>query len=464
MADNPSFKHLALPLVLQGRPILGGGGNTSAITTRNRNNRELHGEYIKRRSAELSRFWKERQIDRVHLNLPTIETGVPILLEIDPSSDIDFLRGLGFEIVCEIEEGFIIVATDDIDFELLNKKTDVFISNIVSRCNSPAKIYALCEDTDRLSRILTSDLYSKWSSIDDDQVYLIDIGVSCCGNVELPKQPQKKSDEDYEHYADRLRKWRDKFTDAYIIWDELKIKRENIIESFVRAYNCEIVEFVDGSPGFVGLPDSFSARLRINGKCLRDLVQNFAYIFEASESEQINMGNIQSQLQPVIDDVTILSPSPTSPIICVIDSGIQEEHKYISPAILSHDSKSLVSFGSSVSDEVSEGGHGTRVAGAILYPREIPIHGTYELPCWVRNYKVLSSNNRMPMDLYPPKVISSVVEDYSRKTDPPTKIFNHSIGAGKACDLKHMSPWAAEIDLQSYENDVLFIGCVTINS
>lgn len=33
---------------------------------------------------------------------------------LDPSADIDFLRGLGFEIVCEIEEGFIIVATEDV--------------------------------------------------------------------------------------------------------------------------------------------------------------------------------------------------------------------------------------------------------------------------------------------------------------------------------------------------------------
>ncbi len=61
-----------------------------------------------RRSAELSCFWKERRAERSENALPEIKTGIPILLEIDPSADIDFLRGLGFEIVCEIEEGFIV--------------------------------------------------------------------------------------------------------------------------------------------------------------------------------------------------------------------------------------------------------------------------------------------------------------------------------------------------------------------
>lgn len=63
----------------------------------------------------------------------------------------------------------------------------------------------------------------------------------------------------------------------------------------------------------------------------------------------------------------------------------------------------------------------------------------------------------MPMDLFPPKVISSVVDAFSINCQIPTKVFNHSIGRYKSCDLQHMSPWAAELDMQSYENDVLFI-------
>ncbi|MBI9096480.1 MAG: hypothetical protein JEY71_16580 [Sphaerochaeta sp.] len=94
MADNLGFMHLPIPMVLQGKPKLFGGGVSHATTVFNCNNRVDHGSYIKRRSVELSRFWKERRLDRENNELPTIETGIPILLEIDPNADIDFLQRL----------------------------------------------------------------------------------------------------------------------------------------------------------------------------------------------------------------------------------------------------------------------------------------------------------------------------------------------------------------------------------
>lgn len=131
MAENNDFTHLPLPLLFQGKPKLRGGGAVSAQTKRNTANRIAHGSYVKRRSAELSCFWKERRAERSENALPEIKAGIPILIEIDPSADIDFLRGLGFEIVCEIEEGFIIVATEDVDLSVLNEKADAF----VAKCN-----------------------------------------------------------------------------------------------------------------------------------------------------------------------------------------------------------------------------------------------------------------------------------------------------------------------------------------
>ena len=377
MAENVGFTHLPLPLLFQGKPKLHGGGAVSAQTKQNTTNRVSHGDYIKRQSAELSRFWKERKVNRIENNLPEIETGIPILLEIDPSSNIDFLRGLGFEIVCEIEEGFIIVATDDVDLSILNEKVDDFIANIKAKCNSPAKVYALCEDNDRLKKILSPELYSKWVTIAADTVYLVDIGVSCCGDIELPKRPQRDENETDEHYRIREQHWREKFNAAYIAWDEIKMQREETIESFVVDYSGEIMQFADGSSNIVDLPDSFSARLKISGKCLRDLVLNFAYIFEVAESERINMGSSAVNDSEMAEDVTIEPPEKSSPIVCVIDSGIQEEHKYLAPAIISGESISLIPSEGDTSDRVLPGGHGTRVAGAILYPQEIPIHGSY---------------------------------------------------------------------------------------
>ena len=456
MVSNGDFNHIQLPFKKQSKPKLFGGGKTHPKTKLNKQNRSVHGAEIKRRANELSQFWKERQLNSEQNELPIIESGIPILLETDPLSDIDFLRGLGFEIVCEIEEGYILVASDDVDLQVLNQKADEFIENIKRNCNSPAKVYALCNDKDRLKKMLSPALYDKWPQIENDTIYYIDIGVSCCGNVKLPDLPKRTSNEDDAHYKDREQKWIKKFNDAYISWDELKIKREKAIEDFIAVYNGKIIESIDGISSIVDLPDSFSARVKVNGRCLRDLVLNFAYIFEVSESEEIKIGTTHAKTQPAESNVNVLAPSNEAPIVCVVDSGIQEEHKFIAPAIRAQDSISMVHTNKDVSDGVADGGHGTRVAGAVLYPKFIPKHGTYELPCWIRNYRILDKDNCIPMDLYPPKVISAVVDIFSKKHLVPTKVFNHSIGGYKSCDLKHMSPWAAELDIQSYENDILF--------
>lgn len=457
MAENNDFMHLPLPLLFQGKPKLRGGGNESPQTKRNTADRITHGGYVKRRVAELSRFWRERRAERSENALPEIETGIPILLEIDPSTDINFLRGLGFEIVCEIEEGFIIAATKDINLSVLNKKADDFIVNATKRCNSPAKVYALCEDGDRLKRVLSKELYAKWETISSDEVYIIDIGVSCCGNIELPKRPQREDDETDEHYSVREKRWTERFNIAYMTWDRIKMSREETIENFVSDYNGEIMQFADGISEMTDLPDSFSARLKISGKCLLDLVLNFAYIFEVAEAETIVMGKAPENNDSLTENVQIEPPIQSAPIVCVIDSGIQEKHKYLAPAIISDESISLLPSNLNVSDEVAGGGHGTRVTGAVLYPRTIPSDGIYHLPCWIRNMRILDENNCLPENVYPPKTIAIAVQKYNVEASRPTKIFNHSIGSRRSCEMKHMTSWAAEIDSQSYNNDVLFI-------
>lgn len=457
MAESGEFSHLPFPKVYLGKPKLRGGGKTSEKTNQNRDNREYHGKYLRHRSSELSYFWKERRINRVKGGGPEIQVGIPILLEIEPFVDIEFLRGLGFEIVCEVEDGFIIVASEDINLKKFDKKVNEFIQNSSKRCNTPAKVYALCEDSNRLKKILSKDLYSSWESVSEDNIYFIDIGISCCGNVKLPNRPQKDKDETNEHYVSRENKWKEKFNKAYLEWDNIKMEREEILQNLVEAYDGEIMEMSEDALDMCVLPDSFSARLKINGKCLRDLVMNFPYIFEVSESEEIRMGVNGANCTELVEKVTVVPPLVSDPIVCVIDSGIQEEHKYLSSAILSEDSVSLIPNNPSTSDQVEDGGHGTRVAGAVLYPETIPTSGDYQLPCWIRNCKILDENNSMPQEIYPPKAIARAVEVYYKNNHVQSRIFNHSIGSRKPCAMEHMTSWAAEIDSQSYNNDVLFI-------
>lgn len=190
------------------------------------------------------------------------------------------------------------------------------------------------------------------------------------------------------------------------------------------------------------------------------MVNNFSPIFQIEYVGDICIGrSLELDVPEPNSNLTIIPPDEDAPIIAVIDSGIQEKHKYIEPAVLSEDSISYICGTDSVSDEVSNGGHGTRVAGAILYPDNIPIEGTYKLPCFLRNARVLDENNEHSIQIsaFPPMVIKAIVNKYSVQATKKTKIYNHSIAEIGSCEIKHMSPWAAEIDLQSYENDILFI-------
>lgn len=102
------------------------------------------------------------------------------------------------------------------------------------------------------------------------------------------------------------------------------------------------------------------------------------------------------------------------------------------------------------------GGHGTRVAGAVLYPRDIPDSSTYKQRFWLQNAQVLNEDNKMPEKLFPPRVLQEIIEHF-HKGSAHTKVFNHSINATSPCRLVHMSAWAASIDQLTWESDLLFI-------
>lgn len=144
-------------------------------------------------------------------------------------------------------------------------------------------------------------------------------------------------------------------------------------------------------------------------------------------------------------------------LMFAIDSGIQEEHRFLSKAIDKSSSHCYLPGLNDTSDQVNNGGHGTRVAGAILYPNGIPAVSKYKLPCWIQNARVLDDRNSLPDVLFPPNLLRSIVKRYFSDSEEKTRIYNHSIAAFYPCRLQHMSSWAAEMDNLSFENDVLFI-------
>src|SRR5580658_4046258 len=87
-------------------------------------------------------------------------------------------------------------------------------------------------------------------------------------------------------WAKREAEWSRARADAYISWDAVKQDRETEVEGFATHYEAEIIHLVDGAPFDAAvLPDSFTVRIRITGKGLRDFVFNYPYIFEVVEPE-----------------------------------------------------------------------------------------------------------------------------------------------------------------------------------
>ena len=463
MPNEHNFEHLPLLLRYQGRARLHGGGKQSPQTRANKNARQAHSGALLTASQALTTNWQQRRAEREGQDLPIIPRGIPILLQVDPGLDLDVLRDkFTFEIVAEQEEGYVIVASEDIELTPFLAMVNGFAVQIHGSATI-ARVHRLYDDpdqTDRLRRILSDRLFSEWPTITDDQLYIVDIGVACTGTQEIPAPPEKRKRDTDADWARKERDWSQLRSDAYNAWDNIKVAREAEIEQFAEFYRAEILHLIDGAAFDAAvLPDSFTIRVKIVGKGLKDFILNYAYIFEVVEPEDIALPQQAAHPgeQPE-EAVELTAPDANAPAICVIDSGVQEAHTFIQPAIDQATSYCFLPGKSSdeVSDYVAPGGHGTRVAGAVLYGENVAPNGTLQLPFWIQNARVLDENNSMPVEMFPPEAVRTVVERF-HQGPRETRIFNHSINASAPCRTRYMSAWAAEIDLLCATYDILFV-------
>ena len=463
MPNEHNFEHLPLLLRYQGRARLHGGGKQSPQTRANKNARQAHSGALLTASQALTTNWQQRRAEREGQDLPIIPRGIPILLQVDPGLDLDVLRDkFTFEIVAEQEEGYVIVASEDIELTPFLAMVNGFAVQIHGSATI-ARVHRLYDDpdqTDRLRRILSDRLFSEWPTITDDQLYIVDIGVACTGTQEIPAPPEKRKRDTDADWARKERDWSQLRSDAYNAWDNIKVAREAEIEQFAEFYRAEILHLIDGAAFDAAvLPDSFTIRVKIVGKGLKDFILNYAYIFEVVEPEDIALPQQAAHPgeQPE-EAVELTAPDANAPAICVIDSGVQEAHTFIQPAIDQATSYCFLPGKSSdeVSDYVAPGGHGTRVAGAVLYGESVAPNGTLQLPFWIQNARVLDENNSMPVEMFPPEAVRTVVERF-HQGPRETRIFNHSINASAPCRTQYMSAWAAEIDLLCATYDILFV-------
>ena len=463
MPPTYQFEHLSLLCRDRSPANIRGGGKESDLAKQNKNNRGGHSGKLTRNASSASSAWKTQRAARDAAGAPVLPNRMPLLLQIDPNLDLTFLREkVSFEIVAEQPDGYVIVATEDIDLVAFQRLLAEFATSTTGSANI-AKIFQLVgpEDQDaRLRRILSESLYKAWPTIDDQKTYTVDVGIECQGNIEVEDRPERYKRETDAELAAREADWAVHRREAYMAWDDLQNQRETEVRGLVSHPNYEgrILNSTSPNPD-TRFPDHFTVRTEVKGIGLRDLVLNYSFIFEVTEPDEV-----ESQKQPVVTDaaappaLTLNPPSTTAPTVCVIDSGIQEGHLLLERAV-DHDQSRCFLPGlpaTAVADEVSPNGHGTRVAGAVLYGETPPDSGVVDLLYWVQNARVLNENCKLPESLFPPEYLRAVV-DHFHKGKRRTRVFNHSINADVPCRLTYMSAWASEIDLLSARHDVLFV-------
>lgn len=463
MAGRHQFEHLPLLLRYRGRAKLRGGGSPSPQTIANRNARAVHSASLGASANAISTNWKSQDAQRRTQNLPVLPAGKPILVKVDPGLDLDVLRDkFDFEIVAELEEGFVLVASEDIDLTAFTQMVTAFAVKVHGSATiaSVHKLYDDPNQADRLQRVLSEGLLRLWPNIANDQMFVVDVGVACTGTSEIPKEPTRGKRDTDASWAKKQAEWAQLRSDVYEAWERLCDERQNELIAFVSGYGAEIMHLVqDDAVAVAVLPDSFSARLKIRGVGLRDLVLNYPYVFEVVEPEDIALPQYSDADGAAPLRAPAPLPPPTdSPAVCVIDSGIQEGHVLLAPAIDSATSRCFLpgATPTDVADYVAPGGHGTRVAGAVLYGETVPEDGQPQLPFWIQNARVLDQQNRMPEELFPPSVIRAAVEHF-HVSHRNTRVFNHSINATAPSRTRYMSAWAAEIDALCNKHDVLVV-------
>lgn len=458
------FKHLDLILQRDGRKFVPPKLKipVPVDVRNNKANRVQHSGKLFGQANAIKDAWSREEAQRVQDLLPKLSDKKPLLIRISPELiDTDYLRStFGFEVVCEYEDGLVIVATNPDDFEKDIIKIQAFAEEIKGSGNVAKINDIIVEETkkERLNRILSEILLQSWGNIvaSPESSILVEMSIECQGTITIGSKPKKSDDETEEHFNKSLSRWEERRNKAYDEWDELCRQREEDLENIIKSYGGEVLEIFDFIED-VSVLDSFEIKAQISHKCLVDIALNYPYVFEIKQPDEIERGiSNMTQVELSNPDFKIIPPVEDAATVCVIDSGIQEGHVYLTTAIKHDLSKCFLPSRSDIVDQVEDGGHGTRVTGAILYPNGVSgISGQYELPCYIANARVLDENCKMPDILLPSKIIGEIVKKYAIENG--IRLFNHSIAASYPCLTKYMSSWAATIDNSVYERDIVFI-------
>jgi hypothetical protein len=468
MSASTEFPHLRWSHLGSFEVSFGGGREKNPEVEAAKSNRTGHAGKIRGQVDSMRRGALSMAEQRQQAGLPEVK-GKGFLLRVPEGIDVDALaHALGIELVAETESGLMFAASDTLDFTRLEEVLKLFEINAHGGggAASVLDVFDDGKDERKLAELLVGLVLDAWP-FQNETVYTFDIGIQTSPSsrkiewTRLPRRRRDQSDEDRVKQEATLR-LKDRIS-ADEAWMEAADERYSEIDTFVRQHGGEIVDGLkhdeprETRRGIV-FPDSIEVRVRMSGEGFRDLVENFPHLFEVSLPPEVGYLPGSPEMDGFSGNLEILPPAKNAPKICVIDSGIQEEHQWLASAIDVEMSRCFIPEldPRDVADGFSPRGHGTRVAGAVLYPRDVPKSGEHQSVAWLQNARVLDASCQLPLSLPPERYLMEVVSHFSCDSGG-TRIFNHSISDLKPCRAKRMCAWAAKIDDLVHRHDLLFI-------
>jgi Subtilase family len=469
MTEGGGFPHLNLTLRDKFRAKFGRGVAPNPEVEENKNNRANH---VDRLRGSLQRIGELFQVEierRRQAGLPAVDAGVGFVMRIPAGADPDhFAHALGVELVAETDGGFMLVASEDLTFQRLDEILAKFERGSAGG-GAAAALLDVFESPDaphRIERLLTPDVLQLWP-FQENQEYIFDVSIQTAvgtRSFSIPRVGKRRKDESAEQHKQRKQAARQQaLANADNQWADAAENRFEKLVELVSFYGGEILDGIAAAePTIVAsairFPDSFQVRARLSGRGWTDIIRNLQNIFEVCLPDNVEQPLPPSGVGEGEDIPNVTAPDEEAPAVCVVDSGIQEAHIWLEAAMDSETSRCFLpgQAANNIQDEVAPSGHGTRVAGAVLYPRDVPKDGEVKPVAWLQNARVLNAANQIPTDLPPAKYIEEVVAHF-KATPKQTRLYNHSVAANVPCTLRRMSTWATKIDELAHDQDVLFI-------
>ena len=150
------------------------------------------------------------------------------------------------------------------------------------------------------------------------------------------KQKKEESDADFQERRETSR--RAAWLEAETEWQKKAEARLKELQEFVDHYEGEFISGLisdlgtESGDGMI-FADSVQVRLQMSGAGFHDVILNFAHLFDVAlppELQEDPQGTHSPGESPTPE---VQSPDESAPTVCVIDSGIQQDHLWLEPAI-----------------------------------------------------------------------------------------------------------------------------------